>query len=171
MSTERTPDTTTSPSVPTTTTPDAVAVAPACGCWSRRESLLVAGVAVAGTAGLTACGSGGAEGVASAASAASSVASAAAGAIKAAEIPVGGGKVFDALKVVVTQPTAGDFKAFSAVCTHQGCTVNNVSNGVIMCPCHGSQYDIATGAVKQGPATKPLPAKSVTVGTDGITVT
>lgn len=170
MSTERTPDTTASPSAPTATTPDAVAEAPACGCWSRRESLLVAGVAVAGTAGLTACGSGGAEGVASAASAASSVASAAAGAIKAAEIPVGGGKVFDALKVVVTQPTAGDFKAFSAVCTHQGCTVNNVSNGVIMCPCHGSQYDIATGAVRQGPATKPLPAKAVTVGTDGITV-
>jgi Rieske Fe-S protein len=167
MSTERTPDTTASPSATTTTAPDAVAETRACGCWSRRESLLVAGVAVAGTAALTACGSGGAEG---AASAASSVASAAASAIKAAEIPVGGGKVFDALKVVVTQPTAGDFKAFSAVCTHQGCTVNNVSNGVIMCPCHGSQYDIATGAVRQGPATKPLPAKSVTVGSDGITV-
>jgi nitrite reductase/ring-hydroxylating ferredoxin subunit len=125
---------------------------------------MVAGVAVVGTAGLAACGSSTGDAVASAASAAS-------GAIAKADIPVGGGKVFDALKVVVTQPTAGDYKAFSAVCTHQGCTVAGVSNGVITCPCHGSTFDIATGAVTQGPATQALPAKSVSVGADGITVT
>lgn len=167
MSTEHTPDPTASPRAGTAHSPDAVPETPACGCWSRRESLLVAGVAVAGSAGLTACG---ADGVESVAGAASSVASAAAGAIQAAEIPVGGGKVFENIKVVVTQPTSGEFKAFSAVCTHQGCTVDSVSNGVIKCPCHGSEYDIATGAVRKGPSTKPLPAKSVTVGTDGITV-
>ena len=104
-------------------------------------------------------------------SAASGAASAASDAIAKADIPVGGGKVFDALKVVVTQPTAGDYKAFSAICTHQGCTVNGVSNGVITCPCHGSTFDIATGEVKQGPATQALPTKSVTVGADGIKVT
>ena len=132
----------------------------------------MAGVAVAGTAGLTACGSSAGEAVSSAAgSAASGAASAASDAIAAADIPVGGGKVFDRLKVVITQPTAGDFKAFSAVCTHQGCTVNGVSNGVITCPCHGSTFDIATGAVEQGPATQALPTKSVTVGADGIKVT
>ena len=87
------------------------------------------------------------------------------------EIPVGGGKVFDALKVVITQPTAGDYKAFSAICTHQGCTVKDVSSDGIKCPCHGSTFDIATGAVTKGPATKALPTKSVTVGSDGITVT
>ena len=140
-----------------------------CGCWSRRQSLAVAGIAVAGTAGLTACGSDTtAEGVVS--SAASVAASAAGNAIKAAEIPVGGGKVFEALKVVVTQPTAGDFKAFSAICTHQGCTVSGVADGVISCACHGSTFDAATGAVKEGPATKPLPPKSVSVGADGLTV-
>ena len=97
--------------------------------------------------------------------AASGDGSAASGAIATADIPVGGGKVFDALKVVVTQPTAGDFKAFSAVCTHQGCTVNGVADGVITCPCHGSTFDIATGDGEAGPATTaPLPAKSVTVG-------
>ena len=80
-------------------------------------------------------------------------------------------KVFEDVKVVVTQPTRGDFKAFSAICTHQGCTVNGVSDGVITCPCHGSTFDIATGEVKQGPATKPLPPKTVSVGADGITVT
>jgi len=170
MSTERTNDPQTPVAPPNT---DAAA---ACACWSRRESLMVAGVAVAGTAGLTACGSEAGDAVASAASsaasgAASGAASAAGGAIAAADIPVGGGKVFDTLKVVVTQPTAGDYKAFSAVCTHQGCTVDGVANGVITCPCHGSTFDIATGEVKQGPATKALPTKSVSVGADGLKVT
>ena len=134
-----------------------------CACWSRRESLKAAGVAVVGAAGLGACGS-------STGDAPSGAASAAGGVIAAADVPVGGGKVFDDVKVVVTQPTQGDFKAFSAICTHQGCTVNGVANGVITCPCHGSTFDIATGEVKQGPATKPLPPKSVSVGADGITV-
>jgi len=85
-------------------------------------------------------------------------------------IPVGGGKVFPDQRVVVTQPTAGAFKAFSAVCTHQGCTVNQVSNGLIMCPCHGSEYSITDGSVKQGPAPSPLPTKQITVANDQITL-
>jgi len=166
MSTEHTTD----PSAPTT--PGPTGATPDCSCWSRRESLMVAGVAVAGTALLTACGSGTGDAVASAAgSAASGAASAASDAIAKADIPVGGGKVFDALKVVITQPTSGDYKAFSAICPHQGCTVNGVSNGVITCPCHGSTFDAATGAVVQGPATQGLPTKSVSVGADGIKVT
>lgn len=143
-----------------------------CACLSRRQTLRAAGVGVAVVAGagsLAACGA--ANDVTSAASSAASAAgSAAADAIKAADIPVGGGKVFEALGTVVTQPTAGEYKAFSSVCTHQGCTVSGVANGVISCACHGSQFDAATGAVKQGPATKPLPAKSVTVSGDGLTV-
>ncbi|MCQ4046323.1 Rieske (2Fe-2S) protein [Streptantibioticus rubrisoli] len=79
---------------------------------------------------------------------------------KTSEIPPGGGKVFPDKQVVVTQPTAGTFKAFTAVCTHQGCTVNQVKNGTIDCPCHGSQFHIADGSVASGPATQPLaPAK------------
>jgi Rieske Fe-S protein len=90
--------------------------------------------------------------------------------IKTSEIPVGGGKIFDVQNVVVTQPTAGQFKAFSATCTHQGCQVATVQGGTIHCPCHGSQYSIVDGSVKVGPAPRPLPAKSATVNGDQITI-
>ncbi|ANP54184.1 Rieske Fe-S protein [Streptomyces griseochromogenes] len=79
------------------------------------------------------------------------------------DIPVGGGKVFKEQKVVVTQPTAGDFKAFSAICTHMGCEVNRVADGTIDCPCHGSKYHVADGSVAHGPATRPLPAETIKV--------
>ncbi|OPC81644.1 iron sulfur protein [Embleya scabrispora] len=79
------------------------------------------------------------------------------------DVPVGGGKVYDDAKVVVTQPTAGDFKAFSAVCTHQQCLVGSVSGGRIHCPCHNSDYDANTGAVLGGPAPRPLAAKPIAV--------
>lgn len=79
------------------------------------------------------------------------------------EIPVGGGKVFPAAKVVVTQPVKGQYKAFSAVCTHVGCLCNQVANGTIDCPCHGSTFQITDGAVVTGPATSPLPPVPITV--------
>jgi Rieske Fe-S protein len=82
---------------------------------------------------------------------------------KTSDIPVGGGKIFDDEKVVVTQPTKDDFKAFSAICTHQGCTVGTVSDGLIHCPCHGSEFRIADGSVARGPATRSLPAEQITV--------
>jgi Rieske Fe-S protein len=78
-------------------------------------------------------------------------------------VPVGGGVVLGQAKVVVTRPAADDVRAFSAVCTHQGCTVNAVADGAIDCPCHGSSFDAATGAVRHGPASRPLPAVAVTV--------
>ncbi|TDW22208.1 Rieske (2Fe-2S) protein [Kribbella kalugense] len=79
------------------------------------------------------------------------------------EIPVGGGKVFTDAKVVVTQPTAGQFKGFSAICTHQGNPVGSVEDGQIVCPFHGSRFKIADGSVANGPATSPLPAVNVAV--------
>ena len=82
---------------------------------------------------------------------------------KASDVPVGGGMVFTAAKVVVTQPSKGQYKAFSAVCTHVGCLCNQVADGTINCPCHGSKFKITDGSVVTGPAPAPLAAKTVTV--------
>ncbi|MFI9770116.1 Rieske (2Fe-2S) protein [Streptomyces sp. NPDC052415] len=78
-------------------------------------------------------------------------------------VPVGGGKIFKDEEVVVVQPEEGEFKAFSAICTHQRCTVASVSDGTINCPCHGSRFSITDGAVANPPATRPLPEKKITV--------
>ncbi|MEV6013434.1 Rieske (2Fe-2S) protein [Streptomyces sp. NPDC051976] len=87
---------------------------------------------------------------------------------KSADIPVGGGKIYPDHKVVVTQPTAGQFKAFSATCTHQGCLVTSVSDGTINCPCHGSKFHVADGSVANGPASSPLATQKVTVKGDEV---
>ena len=142
---------------------------------------VLAGVGLVGLASaITACGAGSSSSAAAgnaattpaAAGSATASGTAAGGASSSAgtkalaatsEIPVGSGMIFPGPQVVVTQPTAGEFKAFSAVCTHMGCIVNQISNGTIDCPCHGSQYSITTGDVVAGPAPRPLPAKQIKV--------
>ena len=79
------------------------------------------------------------------------------------DVPVGGGKVFSDAKVVVTQPTAGTYKGFSAVCTHQGNPIGSVENGQIVCPFHNSHFSITDGSPVSGPAQTPLPAVNVAV--------
>ena len=80
-----------------------------------------------------------------------------------AEVPEGGGKIIDGKNIVITQPAAGTFKAFSAVCTHQGCIVSTVADGTIDCPCHGSKFSVKDGSVVNGPATRPLPPVAIKV--------
>lgn len=79
------------------------------------------------------------------------------------EVPDGGGKIIDGKNIVITQPQANSFKAFSAICTHQGCTVSSVADGTIDCPCHGSKFSIKDGSVVNGPATSPLPSVAIKV--------
>jgi Rieske Fe-S protein len=83
-------------------------------------------------------------------------------------VPVGGGKVYETLEVVVTQPEAGRFEGLSAVCTHTGCIVDKVADGLIECPCHGSRYHL-DGTVARGPAPRPLTSRPVNV-VDGTVV-
>ncbi|WP_432034234.1 Rieske (2Fe-2S) protein [Streptomyces antibioticus] len=158
---------------------------------ARRTVVTAAGVAGLAVA-LTACGGsddGGSAGSASSGSASSGGASgggsegassggtgggdnaAGGGALTTtADIPEGGGKVFDSEKVVVVQPSAGTYKAYSAVCTHAGCGVKSVADGIINCPCHNSNFSIEDGSVKSGPATKPLPEVKITVSGDSISL-
>jgi Rieske Fe-S protein len=81
------------------------------------------------------------------------------------QIPLKGGMINASADggIVVTQPSSGEYKAFTSTCTHMGCTVGTVSNNVIQCPCHGSQFSAVDGSVVNGPATKPLAAKNITV--------
>jgi len=78
-------------------------------------------------------------------------------------VPPGGGLILASDKIVLTRGTGGQVNGFSAVCTHQGCTVGSVSGGAIICPCHGSRFDALTGAVISGPAAVPLPRIPVSV--------
>ena len=78
-------------------------------------------------------------------------------------VPVGGGIVVEEKMVVVTQPTEGDFKAFTSTCPHQGCSVGEVTSEDIICPCHGSRFSVTTGEVLQGPATVGLAQVAIDV--------
>ncbi|KUI48516.1 (2Fe-2S)-binding protein [Mycobacterium sp. GA-1199] len=84
---------------------------------------------------------------------------------KVADVPVGGGVIVD--QTVLTQPTPGDFKGFSATCTHAGCTVRDVAGGTINCPCHGSRFNL-DGTVANGPATRALESKPIQLREDSI---
>ena len=82
---------------------------------------------------------------------------------KTSDVPVGGGTILTDKKIVITQPQSGTFHAFTAVCTHAGCTVGSVSSGTINCPCHGSRFNINNGAVVNGPAASPLAPVNIKV--------
>jgi nitrite reductase/ring-hydroxylating ferredoxin subunit len=87
---------------------------------------------------------------------------------KISDVPVGGGTVIEDEKLVITQPTEGEFRCFSAVCTHRGCTVDSVADGVINCPCHGSKFSVDDASVAGGPASEPLSRKQIKVEGDSI---
>jgi Rieske Fe-S protein len=132
---------------------------------SRRSLLASVGLAAAALGGLSACGGGGTsdQGAPSAAGSAGPVTA------KTSDIAVGSGTIFAAGQAVITQPTAGAFKAFSSICTHAACPVATVTD-TINCNCHGSKFSLLDGSVVNGPATRPLPARTVTVEGGSVSV-
>jgi Rieske Fe-S protein len=149
---------------------------------SRRRLFKTAGlVALVGAGGstLAACSSGGSATPATSAapssapapsSPASSGSAAGGSTVTTAEVPVGGGFIMPNADFVVTQPTKGSYKAFSKICTHQGCPVSQIADKEIICRCHGSHFSIADGSVVSGPAQSPLPAATTKVSGTTITV-
>ena len=134
-----------------------------------RRPLLATGLVVAAGA-LTACGGSNGRQASGGASPSSPTASSAGGSganglVKLADVPVGGAvsaKAADGSTVIVAQPKAGEAVAFSAKCTHMGCTVAP-AGAPLKCPCHGSVYDALTGKNISGPAPRPLPRIQVSV--------
>lgn len=119
-----------------------------CACEVSRRTLLGAAGAAGATVGLAACADAESRPVPQDVRRGHVVA-------QTTDIPEGGGAVIWDSKLVITQPEAGEYRAFSAVCKHAGCTVRDVSDR-IECHCHGSNFDLATGEPLNGPATEPL---------------
>jgi cytochrome b6-f complex iron-sulfur subunit len=142
---------------------------------TRRRVIAMGSVGAIGAAGLAACSSdsggsatdstGGSEG--SATGSATGQAPSGLKLAKLTDVPVGTAIVLDASgqKILLAQPKEGQAVAYSAICTHQGCTV--AGGAQAKCPCHGSMFDIATGKPTNGPATKALPAVAVSVNENG----
>jgi Rieske Fe-S protein len=128
------------------------------------------GVAVAGV-GVTAaaCSSSNSAAQGSTAQTAAAAGGGSSSTVASSKVPVDGGYIDTTNNIVVTQPSAGEYKAFTAICTHAGCTVSSVQNNVIQCPCHGSQFSAKDGSVITGPASSPLASKTVTVAGSTIT--
>ena len=146
----------------------------------RRTVLTAGGLVLAGGA-LAACGGGGSATTEATTGASASRAPAAATPTTApataptadalasiSQIPVGGGVIVPEPPIVITQPVAGTFKAFTAICPHQGCLVAEVAENEIVCPCHGSLFSAEDGAVVQGPAEEGLTPASILVQGDSI---
>ncbi|RKT04078.1 nitrite reductase/ring-hydroxylating ferredoxin subunit [Streptomyces sp. 3211.6] len=127
---------------------------------AARRTVLKGAAALAGAVGagtaLSACSTGGGSGAGGPAVPKEPVELGAA-----ADVPVGGAKLFREQKLVVSCPAEGQYKAFSAQCTHAGCVLDKIDKGEGNCPCHGSRFDVTTGKVLRGPASEPLPAVPV----------
>jgi len=135
---------------------------------SRRTVIMSTGLAAASLAGLSSCTTYGSTPVTE--PSAPVEGSGEGLSAKVADIPVGGGKIFPDAQTVITQPEQGEFKAFDSICTHQACPVASVTD-TINCDCHGSKYSINDGSVVNPPAPNPLPAKTIKVDGDTLTVT
>ncbi len=136
-------------------------------CASRRQVLQGAGAVAVTTASaglLSACGGGSSPSAASTAADGAVV-------VPAADTAVGASTYYSDAKVIVSQPQEGTFVAFDSTCPHSGCRVSDTDDdGVLLCPCHGSRFDPATGDVVEGPATTGLTVLQVAAEGGDLTI-
>jgi Rieske Fe-S protein len=136
---------------------------------ASRRQVLAGGTAIAAAVAFTAaCSSSGSQGGDGGTASAPSGGGAT---VKTADVPEGGGTILQSKQIVVTQPSAGTYKAFGALCTHEGCLVTSVQDNTIQCPCHGATFSALDGSVTGGPASTALPSVPLTVSGDTITLT
>lgn len=146
--------------------------APRAGGPALGRRAMIAGAGVAAIGAVAACGGGGSSTTAGGGQAQTGDApEGSPGTVlgPASAVPVGGGAIYADAQVVVTQPQQGTFAGLSAICPHQGCTVSQVTDGQIVCPCHNSRFSL-DGAVVDGPAQRPLDPRQVTVADGSITL-
>jgi 3-phenylpropionate/trans-cinnamate dioxygenase ferredoxin subunit len=73
---------------------------------------------------------------------------------------------------VAVANVGGSYHAFGDVCTHAQCLLSegDLEDTIVTCPCHGSQFDVTSGAVRNGPATEPVLAYRVSVDADDLRI-
>lgn len=130
---------------------------------SRRAALQIGGTVLTGAA-LASCANSGTSNVRT-----SSAAGVDGALIPLDEVPVGGvaAVTIDRRPAFVARPDANTVRAFSGVCTHQHCTVV-AAGDLLLCPCHGSHFELLTGAVTRGPAEADLPSIAVRIEADSV---
>lgn len=137
---------------------------------SRRAVVVgVAGVTAAGlaSAGLTGCSGSSGPSTGGSGQPATGGTLASGALARTADVPVGGGVILKDAKLVITQPTAGNFVGLSSICTHAGCPVTEIEGQAIVCPCHRSEFNL-DGSVRTGPATQPLPKVALKISGDAV---
>lgn len=134
----------------------------------ERRKVLLGGSAVVAVGALAACGGSSDSGEA-AGSQPEDVPVGASTGLSTDDVPLGGGVILDEQKIVVVQPEAGEFAAFTAVCPHQGCLVTSVAANEIICACHDSRFSAVDGSVLRGPAQQGLTSAALSV--DGSQIT
>jgi len=135
----------------------------------ERRKVLLGGSAVVAVGALAACGgSSESAGTTSEPQIDDGPVDAATG-LSTSDVPLEGGVILDEQKIVVVQPEAGTFAAFTAVCPHQGCLVTSVQANEIICACHDSRFSAIDGSVLRGPAQQGLTTAALSV--DGSQIT
>lgn len=134
---------------------------PGSGRAHDRRTVVRAGAVGLTLAGLAGCGPDGPD---------ASTAADGSVEVPVSEVPLGGSAYLASERLVLTHPREGEFHAFEAACPHEGCLVRGVEREVLLCPCHGSEFDPATGQRLAGPAPDGLPERVVEVAGDTLRV-